>query len=158
MSSEQVTFDEKVAMRSLSLRTFIGKQFNSLIIISSLFHVIFPKPGSSIKKVKQKLTENGLQMLFNLGLLRKSSRQCKNCAKPLRLQVKNESIDGYVWKCSQCYKDTESIRAVSIFSGSPLSFFQLLTLVFLWTQKSKAKDIKQAIGISNKTITSWVDY
>ena len=142
--------------KALSIREKVKTSFNDIHGFSTLFS----KDDDNAKKSKKstKITKEGMTLLMSLGLIKTKGAICKNCNEEHSLIKCSKLRDGYIWKCNKCKKSTESLCADSMFHNSRLSLYQILIILFMFCMNSKQKDICTMSGVSDKTVTSWVDY
>jgi hypothetical protein len=102
--------------------------------------------------------DSTIQYCRTKGLLL-SSAECSKCGQRMR-EITDNSIDKKIWICTRKdsgrrHKQTLSIRANSVFSGSHLSLRTLLMLIYEWSIGTLPQETIRELKLTPKTVNAW---
>ena len=100
-----------------------------------------------------------LDWLMTYGLI--SDRyECPACKKDMKLCESGERGDGFIWRCRDKSHAAikRSVRGGSWFSGSRLSFLQILLLTHYWVRKLTFKNNSTESKVDRNTVTDWASF
>lgn len=79
---------------------------------------------------------------------------CDKCREEMKLQIWNDSKDGFVRRCISCRKRT-SVTNRTIFDKSKLKLTDLLKLIFYFAEEKTVLETSNNLHISKNTVTKW---
>lgn len=105
--------------------------------------------------------DNRLQSFLRLHkVLFNFHGQCYRCGiGSINLRQDRTTADGQIWRCSNRKCSVKiPIRRHSFFSGSHLSFSQVVKLIYYWTYQYPQHIVLHETGFSNKTVIDFYNF
>jgi transposase-like protein len=82
---------------------------------------------------------------------------CAHCGEASTLNVYQQHVDGYRWKCNPC-NSTASIKTESWFARSHVSLQKLVQMMYFWSSEMPMHLVKREIGVSEHTCIDWFNF
>ena len=82
---------------------------------------------------------------------------CDTCGARCALNRRQESRDGFRWRCRPC-RYVKSVRSGSFFEGSHLSFRELVFLSYWWAQDTLQDVVMRELDLWKHTVIDWYSF